>query len=125
MEGTLDVTQAIAHPPDKETETQVRRQVSATSPPLQSLLSEAAQRHRPLGVSTHSDRALQPPRVTGRGWGGFWQRMIHTCPALSLEAVPLSYVTSPWRISWARKSGPEPTGEQGGLHCGVKRSLKS
>ena len=70
MEGTLDVTQAIAHPPDKETETQVRRQVSATSPPLQSLLSEAAQRHRPLGVSTPSDRALQPPRVTGRGWGG-------------------------------------------------------
>lgn len=45
---------------------------------------------------THRDWAFQPLGVR------FWIWVTHTCPALSFEAVPLSCITSPWGISWAR-----------------------
>lgn len=69
MEGTLAVTQPISHPPDKETEAQVRRQVSATGPHLQFLLPEAAQGHHPLCVSTHAETGLFSPLGEGSGSG--------------------------------------------------------
>lgn len=55
MEGTLAVTQPISHPPEKETEAQVRWQVSVTGPHLQFPLPEAAQGCHPLCVSTHTE----------------------------------------------------------------------
>lgn len=61
MEGALNSTQTISHPPDEETEAQVRWQVRATTPHVQLLLPEAVQGHHPPGGNPHPPGGNPPP----------------------------------------------------------------